>query len=124
MTENFPYTVITADGTFQGRLTDEDVLEVSTSINLEPNYEQTAKFLGEAICQGVHEQPYLAMYSLLDQMRYLTQKDLPAARRVVEHFNTKYQNFERLDPRGMAMEAPDDHLEAEYEARFEVEDDF
>ena len=107
--EEYPYTIISAEGTVKGRLTEEDVIEVAPEyINLEPNYEQTAAFLGEAICQGAHEQPYLAMWSLLDPMRYLVQSDLPAALRVVEHFKVKHESWEGPE---------DGHLEADYEDR-------
>jgi len=109
MDEKFPYTVITADGTFKGRLTEEDVLEVAPEyVTLEPDYEQTLKFLGKALCEGVHEQPYLCLWSVLDQMRYLTQTDLPAALRVVAYFGKAHENWENV--RG-----EDAHLEADYE---------
>lgn len=119
MSNDFPLTVITADGTFQGRFKEgEDVIEVAPEyITLEPNYEQTAKFLGEALCQGSHEAPYLALFSILDQMRYLTQTDLPAALRVVNHFKELQDRFgpkiEWDQPTG-----EDAHLEADYEDRY------
>jgi hypothetical protein len=111
---DFPYTVITADGTFSGRLTDEDVLEVR-EMNLEPNYEQTTKFLAEAICQGASEKPYLAMYSVLDQFRYLMQTDKPAAMRIIEHFSIKSKSWEP----DASVGGEDAHLEEAYEDRFE-----
>jgi hypothetical protein len=106
--EKFPYTIITADGTFRGRLTEEDVVEVAPEyINIEPNYEMTAKFLGESIIGGFHERPALALYSFTEQIRYLTQRDLPAVQRIIDH-------FKRLDDE---FSQEDQHLEADYEDR-------
>jgi len=121
--DDFPYTVITVDGTFKGRLTEEDVLEVAPEyVVLEPNYEQTLKFLGKALCEGAHEQPYLALWSILDQMRYLVQTDMPAALRVVEYFGKAHENWENnvVHPQ---VGGEDSHLEADYEDRFQADTD-
>lgn len=110
--DDFPFTVITADGTFKGRLTEEDVLEVAPEyVRLDPNYEQVIKFLGKVVIDGDHEKPALAMYTILDQMRYLTQADPEAAYRVLSYFKD-------LADKADVRQQEDQHLEAEYEDRY------
>lgn len=82
-------------------------------VRLDPNYENVIKFLGVAILNGQHEKPALAIYSILDQMRFLTETDLPAARRVVEYFKDL---SDRAYPDMAGGE--DEHLEADYEDRY------
>lgn len=86
-------------------------------INLEPDYEQTLKFLGVHLINGTHEKPATALWSILDQMRYLTQMDLPAALRVVDYF----RNAAELANSFVGNE--DQHLEADYEDRYQADDD-
>jgi hypothetical protein len=106
---DFPFTVITPDGTFKGRLTEEDVLEVATEVNIEPVYENTTKALLEAVASSQHEKPYLALWSILDQVRYLVQTDYPAYQRVLEWLARKQEAQPNIDE--------DQHLEADYEDR-------
>jgi hypothetical protein len=108
--DDFPLTVLTPDGTFSGRLTEEDVLEVVTYVNIEPVYEQTAKALLEAVASGAHEKPYLALWSALDQVRYLIQTDMDAYRRILTWLEMR--NGQSIGPRH-----EDQHLEADYEDR-------
>lgn len=88
-------------------------------VRLDPNYENTIKFFGEVLCEGTHEQPYLAMWSMLDQMRYLTQTDIVAAQRVIDWFKERH---ERREPRADFERAEDSHLESDYEDRYYTED--
>lgn len=106
---DFPFTVITPDGTFKGRLTPEDVLEVATTVNLEPVYEKTIEFLLQAVVDNQHEKPYLALWSAVDQIRYLVQTDFQAYTRVLEWLARRQEAQPDIQE--------DQHLEADYEDR-------
>lgn len=58
-------------------------------ISLPPNYEQTAMFLMETIVDGSHERPWLAMYSVVEQIRYLTATDPQAVARLLSRIGAR-----------------------------------
>lgn len=82
---------------------------MAREVNIEPVYEQTTKALLEAVASGNHEKPYLALWSILDQVRYLVQTDYPAYQGVLEWLARKQE---------AQPDFPEDqHLEADYEDR-------
>lgn len=89
-------------------------------ILLTPNYENTAKWFAHALKDHSFDrganQPII---SFIEQIRYLTQTDLPAVQRVINNLNPVLEGITIITPEGSTTGRmyDDDHLEADYDDR-------
>lgn len=65
------------------------------SVVLTPNYEVTAQFIAELLIDGSHERPAVAMYSLIEQIRYLTATDPAAVGRLLSRLGARMSAADR-----------------------------
>lgn len=61
-------------------------------VSIPPNYEVTAEFMARAFIEHSYERfAKLPMISLLEQIRYLAQTDLPAIERIIHRIDPNYR---------------------------------
>lgn len=65
------------------------------SVVLTPNYEVTAQFIAELLIDGSHERPAVAMYSLIEQIRYLTATDPASVGRILGRLGARMSMADR-----------------------------
>lgn len=67
--------------------------EIVGTIEITPNFEQTSAYIADALIKGRMKKGSLTtpIVSLIEQIRYLTQTDMPAVQRVIDR-------IQRLNP--------------------------
>lgn len=62
---------------------------MATEINLEPNWENTARWFAQALTMHDFDRgAFEPTISFIEQIRYLTQTDLPAVQRLIDELQT------------------------------------
>lgn len=96
------------------------------TINLEPNYENTAKWFARALRDHSFDLGATdPVVSFIEQIRYLTKTDLPSVQRVIDSIKPPVlSGITIMTPEGTGTGRmyEDDHLEMDYEDRTHIEE--
>lgn len=91
-------------------------------VKVDPNYEATAEYFAKAFIDHEFDRgKSLPVISFIEQIRYLTQTDLPAVERLIGRIKSRWSmgpvTVITAEGTGKAMLHEDDHLEMLHEDR-------